>query len=313
MKIYFVCPYLMTGGPECLHQWCDMINTLGCADAYMYYTQCVVKQAETLYDDSPILYTEKYKNIKRSLEIEDFKENMVFYPNLPGSDAVTNARIVIACLGIPSFTPILGYIYVFQSFGAKQHLLSISKDIEWFDIDDYIHDMYVSQSYQRYPKSKVITYNILKDHITPTIMDCNRLVGRPVLPTETFFGNTAEEVIEKLKKSIIYSDLGNHLGRDRIPREAALLGCVVVVMNNGTAKYKEDVPLSLVAKDVKEAYDMIQKALEEPEKYLKEQEIYVEAIRGLKDKCAKQIYAFCKRFGPEQIILDTPKIDIISI
>ena len=46
-----------------------------------------------------------------------------------------------------------------------------------------------------------------------------------------------------LSRSEAYLDLGHHPGRDRIPREAALCGCVVVVARRGSAANDKDVPL----------------------------------------------------------------------
>jgi hypothetical protein len=43
--------------------------------------------------------------------------------------------------------------------------------------------------------------------------------------------------------SEIYLDLGKHPGRERIPREAALARCVVVVANRGSAANDIDMPI----------------------------------------------------------------------
>jgi hypothetical protein len=51
------------------------------------------------------------------------------------------------------------------------------------------------------------------------------------------------EVRELLKKAKIYIDFGPHPGMDRLPREAALAGCLVVTNMEGAASYQEDVPL----------------------------------------------------------------------
>jgi hypothetical protein len=52
-----------------------------------------------------------------------------------------------------------------------------------------------------------------------------------------------EEVINSLSSSKIYLDLGTHPGTDRIPREAALLGCVIVTNKRGSAGNQIDVPI----------------------------------------------------------------------
>ena len=52
-----------------------------------------------------------------------------------------------------------------------------------------------------------------------------------------------EEVISNLSNSKIYLDLGTHPGTDRIPREAALLGCVIVTNKRGSAGNQIDVSI----------------------------------------------------------------------
>ena len=46
-----------------------------------------------------------------------------------------------------------------------------------------------------------------------------------------------------LRRARIYVDFGPHPGMDRLPREAALAGCLVVTNREGAARYKEDVPI----------------------------------------------------------------------
>ncbi len=52
-----------------------------------------------------------------------------------------------------------------------------------------------------------------------------------------------EEVIETLQRAKVYIDFGNHPGKDRLPREAAILGCCVITGKRGSAAFYEDVPI----------------------------------------------------------------------
>ncbi|MGC8677909.1 MAG: hypothetical protein ACP5UF_06830 [Hydrogenobaculum sp.] len=54
---------------------------------------------------------------------------------------------------------------------------------------------------------------------------------------------TRDQVIETLQKAKVYIDFGNHPGKDRIPREAAILGCCVITGKRGSATFFEDVPI----------------------------------------------------------------------
>jgi hypothetical protein len=47
-----------------------------------------------------------------------------------------------------------------------------------------------------------------------------------------------------MKKSKIYIDFGNHPGKDRIPREAAINGCVIVTNKKGAANNSYDIPIN---------------------------------------------------------------------
>ena len=42
----------------------------------------------------------------------------------------------------------------------------------------------------------------------------------------------------------MYIDFGNHPGKDRFPREAAMCGCCVITGKRGSARYFEDVPVA---------------------------------------------------------------------
>jgi hypothetical protein len=52
-----------------------------------------------------------------------------------------------------------------------------------------------------------------------------------------------KEVIQLMSHAKIYIDFGNHPGRDRLPREAALLGCCIITGKSGSAKFYEDIPI----------------------------------------------------------------------
>jgi hypothetical protein len=57
-------------------------------------------------------------------------------------------------------------------------------------------------------------------------------------------GMDSQGVSEVLHASKVYVDFGRHPGRDRLPREAALAGCLVMSTYIGSATYWEDMPLS---------------------------------------------------------------------
>ncbi|TFD91851.1 hypothetical protein E3T61_07700 [Cryobacterium lactosi] len=54
---------------------------------------------------------------------------------------------------------------------------------------------------------------------------------------------TADDVYTSLASTAIYMDLGQHPGKDRMPREAAFLGAVTIVARRGAGAFTQDVPL----------------------------------------------------------------------
>ena len=54
---------------------------------------------------------------------------------------------------------------------------------------------------------------------------------------------TPVEMQNLMEKSKIYVDFGNHPGKDRIPREASINGCVVITNKKGSAKNYSDVSI----------------------------------------------------------------------
>lgn len=52
---------------------------------------------------------------------------------------------------------------------------------------------------------------------------------------------TNDQVKQKMLNSKVYIDFGNHPGKDRFPREAAISGCCIITGKRGAANYYEDV------------------------------------------------------------------------
>jgi len=75
---------------------------------------------------------------------------------------------------------------------------------------------------------------------------------------------TKEQIIQKLLSSKIYIDFGNHPGKDRLPREAALCGCCIITGKRGAAGNNVDITIPSKYKfaDAIESIPMIVKQIE---------------------------------------------------
>jgi hypothetical protein len=52
-----------------------------------------------------------------------------------------------------------------------------------------------------------------------------------------------DDVVNTLGRAKLYIDFGDHPGKDRLPREAAALGCCVLVNRRGSAANDQDIPI----------------------------------------------------------------------
>lgn len=102
-----------------------------------------------------------------------------------------------------------------------------------------------------------------------------------------------EEVVQMLRRARIYIDFGPHPGMDRLPREAALAGCVVITNAEGAAQYDEDVRIPADYKirkfDVDRIHRLLRSCLDDESK-VKDFDPYREWIGGQKkrmDDCVK--------------------------
>ena len=126
--------------------------------------------------------------------------------------------------------------HLVQSEYARDYLLDqkVSKQ-KIYDLSDYINDEYFN--YTNLEKKDVILYNPKKGtKFTKKIIEADR--KHNYYPLINLKNN---EVHQKLLESKLYIDFGNHPGKDRFPREAAISRCCIITSKNGSANYKKDV------------------------------------------------------------------------
>lgn len=105
-----------------------------------------------------------------------------------------------------------------------------------------------------------------------------------------------EQVQDMLTKSNVYIDFGGHPGMDRIPREAALAGCVIVTNRKGSAAFEQDVPIPSRYKikdfDVDSIHELLIDLANDYEMHIKQFQGYREWIRGQRETMKQQVAAF---------------------
>ncbi|HED05972.1 MAG TPA: hypothetical protein ENI61_04745 [Ignavibacteria bacterium] len=106
-------------------------------------------------------------------------------------------------------------------------------------ISELLNEEYLNISWDPSLKENVIAYNPTKGiSFTTKIRKNTRNLKFVAIKNMT-----REEVINLLKIAKVYIDFGNHPGRDRLPREAAVLGCCVITSKRGGAELFEDLSI----------------------------------------------------------------------
>lgn len=269
-KIYVLCiGGLKTGGTELLHQLVFRLNREG-------------QMAYIVYIGNDLSMPEAFKNyietpVKRLDEIEDDAENLIIIPETKVEyvNKFSNAMTAIWWLSVDNFAihndfrsrkelcslknalynMITGEIKDKTKFVLKAdfHLCQSYYAIDYikrkynFDeekiiyLSDYINDCY-TKSYVKEDKSvrnDVILYNPAKGYKFTRKL----IKATPDLEWIPLQGMTNEEIYQYLNNSKVYVDFGNHPGKDRFPREAAISGCCIITGKRGAAKFNKDVPI----------------------------------------------------------------------
>ena len=264
-KIYVVCPgNTVTGGPELLHQFVSTLNNAGC-EAHIIYSpfnfkfsipspylkyNIEVATYHSVYfteDDCIILpeiftgYARKFGCAKKYiwwLSVDNFFEKFPkgfnqyvkgLIKRLLNHKDAEPAQIRLDKLN--------GYRHLVQSQYAAEFLLNYGYKSDM--LTDFLNEEHLNKSVNILNKENVICYNPKKGlEITKKIIES--LPHYKFIPIENM---TAVQVARLLERSKVYIDFGNHPGKDRIPREAAMAHCIVITGTRGSAKNQVDIPV----------------------------------------------------------------------
>lgn len=273
--IYVLCPgNYKSGGPELLHQLVYQLNLMKPNSAVVAYYD--YKDKNHPYDSS----LKHYVNDNWTLEeqIEDKKDNIIIIPET----AVEKANNYLASKKYIWWLSVNGYLrrnsfkgMIKESQGRdliysvyawlKREVYNKNKIVENADLNlcqsyyavdflrknnipsnkvkylsDYINEEYLKNSAKalEHKKENIVLYNPKKGlKFTKKLISASNFKWIPLVNL------TNDQVLEKLEKSKVYVDFGDHPGKDRFPREAAMSGCCIITDKKGAAKFYKDVPI----------------------------------------------------------------------
>jgi hypothetical protein len=281
-KVFVACPAkISTGGPELLHQLVFNLRKELNIDAYMYYFPSGIREpvhesykkynnpdVESIKDEAwnilivPEIYKaiiilgscQKIRKLIWWLSIDFFGHSRYLYryEDKPYFFILRAYHKLLRLFNLNTFNIYITdhllkdpYIeqasyHLAQSFYSQKELLRQGLPEEKIlYLSDYINDIFLIQEFDINKKENIVAYNPQKGYeFTRKIIGYDKnLSFIPIINL------TREEVINLLKRAKVYIDFGNHPGKDRFPREAAILGCCVITGKRGAARYCEDVSI----------------------------------------------------------------------
>lgn len=328
-KIFIFAPSLaVTGGQECLHQLCDALNNTNNNAFIVYYpdSKTPIPEAYNKYniktsievedhnDNILVLHESQYdriadfKNIQVVmwwLSVDNFFKSSTRYLSVfeyikespqYALKAFFNKIYYLIVRRQNMYKRILRlenlkdprFIHLYQSYYAKDFLEKHNfKNL--FPLFDYINTEYLIS--QKIEKENTILYNPKKG-----IRFTKKLVtGRPDLNWFPIINMNRSQITEKMNQCKVYIDFGNHPGRDKIPREAAISGCCIITGKLGSAKFDGDIPISAKykfdqdIKNIDSIYAMIENLLSDYDNKIDEFKDYRNMVINSKNLFEEQV------------------------
>ena len=265
-KVYILCPAnVQTGGPELAHQFASTLISFGVQAYMLYYGLSGVYYNK----EDPVHDVYKKYHVPYVFKIEDKLHNIVIAPEtattiLCGSkkfqcaiwwmsvdNYVTNLiNTIEPFVKAPLAAPMIDFFTFYnadkniehfaQSEYARQFLkLNGVPDRKIYMVEDYLNQAFLSRAAQvdLSRKENFVAFNPKKGfEITSSLIKF-----APDIDWRPIQNMTPAQVQKLLASAKVYIDFGNHPGKDRIPREAAISGCVVMVGKRGAATNDVDI------------------------------------------------------------------------
>jgi hypothetical protein len=291
-KIYILTPpATLTGGPEALFQLSDAINKQGGSGITLFSN----------YHQDPI--PEDYKKYETitDQQLEISPENLIVLPevwtHLINDPNFSNISKAVWWLSVDNngnrnnvnFKD--DTIHLYQSYYAEDFLKSKGTK-NMLPIFDYLSDSYFEDRNLK-EKKNLICYSIKGERIANQI--------KPYLPDYEFVmlnNMTRDGVIETLRCSKVFIDFGHHPGKDRIPREAALLNNCVITNRKGSANFQKDIPIldryKIENEDITQMVNLIKDCIENFNERINDFKKYRKEIQNQKKEFFNQVKQIIK-------------------
>jgi hypothetical protein len=319
MEFIILCPYLTrTGGPEALHQLSDALLGMG-QDAKMWYTtEQDLNFLSGLNENQ--LNPLALKVINRKEVVEEYKR----YRVKPVEELVLTSESVIV---IPeSQIHWLNYfrysrklIWWLSVDNAFRSLVYGSVNTNWLRRRDVVHACQssyaenfiramgfrnacrltdftpdVDLSTARKCKVSIAATSKVIFNVNKLAAEIEALVDVEIVQIKNL---TRAEVYDAFLHSYVYIDLGNFPGKDRMAREAALLGCLPITLDVAGAEYASPELLKVGVDQVCAVPALVQYVIENYDQVLIQNQEMVQKIRAEELQFKKEVAGLIKIFS----------------
>lgn len=306
MKYYILSPWAETGGPEALHQLCSTLNELG-EDAFIYYYGNDYSQIhKNEFVPKYCEYNLKSSDIHNIADL-DKENNVVIIPEVFPVRLIENFqnskvvfwRLCIFTHGQELNLPAFQKVYHGCQSDTQFKILRSSKLFDkgkYFMLSDYINQIYItSEKNILSDRKNQVLYNPRKG-IKHSQSIINFLSEKDIkfIPIS---GMSNDQIRKLISESKVYIDFGDHPGKDRMPRECASGGCVVITGTQRCGANKKDIPIeekfeyneSSDSYEYQKIGEFILEVLNNYETYFEKQKQYRNIIRKEKSVFTKEV------------------------
>ena len=315
-KIYIYCPTTQTatGGTELLHQLSYKLTMFHCENYLIY---------NGIYENSPIQKAFSKYNCSVASSVDDSRDNLLIVPEtgIKFLYSFKNIKKSIWWESVDNYTgsrkqktDFLRYLrntYRFlhdrKNFKNIIHFVQSQYAREWLEtywdvkqeliisLSDYLSDAFINNAItSNIKKNDIVFYNPKKGfEFTTKIIQA--------MPKTSFVpikNMTSDQVANLMLEGKIYIDFGNHPGKDRMPREAAISKCIIITGKMGAAANSVDIPIDekykIPSKDenIFDIVKLIKQSLINYECYVNDFAVYRSLIMKEEEEFEKQIFSF---------------------
>ena len=265
-KVYVFCPAkVASGGPELLHQLASKLRAMN-IESYMDYVYYAGDE-----EQEPV--HENYRKYHLPYVVNTFIDNphnIVIYPEVFTEylSRQRKVRQIVWWLSVDNYVKhVAGYYgefirqeaylyYPVQDFGLWKsdksvehwvqseyarrflHVNGIDKEKIHY-VSDYLSWIFSNADMGNASKKNQVVFNPKKGwEFTQKIIE-----RAPDITWLPIIDMPPAKVRDVLSESKVYIDFGNHPGKDRIPREAAMAGCCIITGKKGAAANEIDIPI----------------------------------------------------------------------